>query len=67
MAMRRHRRGNIDQMHHVSAQQFSQRVGLRRQNNLGHFRTRRTHWFSSKSIIGSLLRFLSFHMVRFRV
>src|SRR6267154_411033 len=67
MAMRRHRRGDIDQVHHVPTQQFSQRICLRRQNNLGHFRTRRTHWFSSKSIIGSLLRFLSFHIVRFRV
>src|SRR5882672_4692019 len=64
MAMRRHRRGNIDQVHHVPTQQFSQRISLRRQNNLGHFRTRRTDWFSGKSIIGNLLRF---HMIRFRV
>ena len=39
MAVRRHRRGDIDQVHHMATQQFSQRISLRRQNDLRHFRT----------------------------
>jgi hypothetical protein len=38
MPMCCHRSGDIDEMHHVPAQQFAQRVGLRRQHDLGHFR-----------------------------
>jgi hypothetical protein len=67
MAMCRHRRGDIDQVHHVPAQKFSQRVRLRRQNDLRHFRTRRTHGFPSKFITRILLQFIGFHIVRFRV
>jgi hypothetical protein len=41
MSVRRHRRHHIDQMHHLPAKQFPQRVRLRRQHNLRHLRSRR--------------------------
>jgi hypothetical protein len=35
--MRRHRRSNINQVHHVASEQLAQRVGLRGKHNLRHF------------------------------
>src|SRR6266571_1672303 len=46
MPVRRHGRRHVHQMHHLPAEQFSQRVRLRRQNDFCHLRPRRAHRLS---------------------
>src|SRR6266404_2561856 len=62
MPVRRHRGRNIDQVHHVPAQQLAQRIRLRGQNHLRHLRTRRAHRLAGHLILSILPRFPGFHI-----
>ena len=64
--MRGYCRDDIDQMRHLPAKKFSQRIGLRRQDDLGHFRARGVDRFSLERGIAArviLLGVLALHSV----
>src|SRR6266568_5815432 len=56
MPVRRHGRRHVHQMHHLPAEQFSQRVRLRRQNDFCHLRSRRVHRLPRQLGFPALLR-----------
>src|SRR6266571_8291348 len=62
MPVRRHGRRHVHQVHHLPAQQFSQRVRLRRQNDFCHLRPRRAHRLPLQlRFTGILVSVLPFH------
>jgi len=57
MAAGGHCGGHVNQVHDVTAKEFSERVGISGENDFGHFRTRCTHRFAFEWGLRGIVRF----------